>query len=339
MTLPIWPPALSIPTRESYGYTQPELSLRTPFPQGARLRPLYTDGSDQFDGISVILDGTQCRRLRGFIRYELAYGTKWFRMPLRVDDAMVDLEVRLTAPLTYTLISFGEWRVTLSVETRVGTTMTAEEYADLIDGVTFDNYVQTLLTPSDTAVLLPIEGDAAPTVPIPYLGLYLPEGGVIALEGADGLVTPPLDFPPGTWFTGMVPRRLLATGTDAGVIVYGLSHASVTALPANSGDRVLPVLPSDSADLLMPAVGGLYTDSGGRFAYAADTGDAAVTLAPRTWWRSATPTRVNSTGTDAAFAAVAFVRPLSIPLSPLLIDEDGEPLLFADYGSPLEFGS
>ncbi len=337
MTLPIWPPALSIPTRESYGYTQPELSLRTPFPQGARLRPLYTDGSDQFDGISVILDGAQCRRLRGFIRYELAYGTKWFRMPLRVDDAMVDLEVRLTAPLTYTLISFGEWRVTLSVETRVGTTMTAEEYADLIDGIGFDDYVQTLLTPSDTAVLLPIEGDAAPAVPVPYLGLYIPDGGVIALEGADGLAVV-LDLPPQTWFTGLVPRRLLATGTDAGVVVYGLSHVSVTALPAISGDRVLPIVPSDTTALLMPAVGGLYSVNGGRFSYAADTGDATATIAPRTWWRSTVVTRINESNLDPGFEAVAFVRPLSVPLSPLVFGDGGTPLLFDDYGTPLEFG-
>ncbi len=202
----------------------------------------------------------------------------------------------------------------------------------------FDDYTQTLLTPSDSAVLLPIEGDPAPTVPIPYLGLYLPDGGRIALEGADGLVAP-LELPPGTWFTGMVPRRLRVTDTDSGIVVYGVSHPSVTALPEDAGDRVKRVLPSDTVNLTMPAVGGLYTATGGRFSYSTGTGVGAATVAPRMWWRDAVVTRVNAAGSDAAIEVLAFVRPLSIPLSPLEFSAGGGALLFDDYGTPLEFNA
>ncbi len=332
-----WPPGFPSPLRDDYRYEQPDLNLRTPFAQGARVRPLFTDGPDTFS-VSVLLNATQWRRYQGWLRYEAANGAAWFNLRMLAAGVLQERTVRLVAPPQYQPVGVNSVRVTMPVETRTGTTMSAAEYADLIDGIGFDDYTQTLLTPSDTAVLLGIDGDDAPGVPVPYLGLYLPEGGVIALEGADGIVAV-LDLPPGTWFTGMVPRRLLATGTDPGVIVYGLSHASVTELPAISGDRVLPVIASDTTDLLMPAVGGLYSVTGGRFSYASTTGDDAVTLAPRSWWRGAVVSRVNATGTDADFEAVAFVRPLSIPLSALLFSDDGEPFLFADYGSPLEFGS
>ena len=331
-----WPPGFPPPLRDDYRYEQPDLNLRTPFAQGARVRPLFTDGPDTFS-VSVLLNAAQWRRYQGWLRYEAANGSAWFMLPLRAAGVLQQREVRLLAPPQYQPVGIDSVRVTMPVETRTGTTMSAAEYADLIDGIGFDDYTQTLLTPSDTAVLLGIAGDPAPGVPVPYLGLYLPEGGVIALEGADGIVAV-LDLPPGTWFTGLVPRRLLATGTDPGVIVYGLSHASVTELPSISGDRVLPVIASDTTDLLMPAVGGLYSITGGRFAYTSTTGDDAVTLAPRSWWRGAVVTRVKTTGTDADFEAVAFVRGLSTPLSSLIFGDGGSTLSFTDDGSTLEFG-
>lgn len=206
--------------------------------------------------------------------------------------------------------------------------------------IDFSDYLQTLLTPSDTAVLLPVSGDAEPAVPIPYLGLYLPAGGRIALEGADGGVAP-LDLPPGTVFTGMVPRRLLARGTDSGAVVYGLSHPTITALPDYTGDRVLHVVLSDSVDLAGPAVGGIYSAGGGSLTYATAGGTATATLPPMTWLANpaAVITRINATGTDAGFSALAFVRARSIPLSPLTFGEDGEDLQFTNDGSNLVFGS
>lgn len=336
MSIPSWPAGFRVPLLDSYRYEQPELNLRTPFAQGARVRPLFTDAPDVFS-ISVFLTAVQWRRFQGWHRYELANGASWFTLPLMAAGVRQVREVRMLGPLQYELLGRDMVRVTMPVETRTGTTMSAAEYADLIDGIGFDDYTQTLLTPSDTAVLLGIAGDPAPGVPVPWLGLYLPAGGVIALEGADGGVAV-LDLPPGTWFTGMVPRRLLATGTDAGVVVYGLSHASVTELPAISGDRVVPIVASDTTDLLMPAVGGLYSVSGGAFSYASTTGDSTATLAPRSWWRDAVVTRVNATGTDFSFEALAFVRAYATPLSPLTFGDDGSTLSFVDDGSTLEFG-
>lgn len=331
-----WPPGFPSPLRDDYRYEQPDLNLRTPFAQGARVRPLFTDGPDTFS-VSVLLNAAQWRRYQGWLRYEAANGAAWFNLRMLAAGVLQERTVRLVAPPQYQPVGVNSVRVTMPVETRTGTTLSAAEYADLIDGIGFDDYTQTLLTPSDTAVLLGIAGDPAPGVPVPYLGLYLPAGGVIALEGADGGVAV-LDLPPGAWFTGMVPRRLLATGTDPGVVVYGLSHASVTELPAISGDRVLPIVASDTTDLLMPAVGGLYSVSGGAFSYASTTGDATATLPPRSWWRAAVVTRVNATGTDFTFEALAFVRAYATPLSPLTFGDDGSTLSFVDDGSTLEFG-
>lgn len=331
-----WPSVLPLPERDGYSYNLPELCLRTPFAQGSRSRQLYTDASDEI-AATVDMTGPEVARFKAWLRYEAANGAAFFSMPLIFEDDVEVVEVQMTGPPSFALIGPSDYRVSLSLRTRTGTTMSAAEYADLIDGIGFDDYTQTLLTPSDTAVLLGIDGDDAPGVPVPYLGLYLPEGGVIALEGADGIVAV-LDLPPGTWFTGMVPRRLLATGTDPGVVVYGLSHASVTELPATSGDRVVPIVASDTTDLLMPAVGGLYSVSGGAFSYASTTGDATATLAPRSWWRDAVVTRVNATGTDFSFEALAFVRAYATPLSPLTFGDDGSTLSFVDDGSTLEFG-
>ncbi len=195
----------------------------------------------------------------------------------------------------------GQYRLEMRFERRYD--RDPDEYGDL----EFEDFVQTLLVPSDTAILNPAAGDAAPGDPIPWGGLWLPYGGRIALEGDDGVSTP-IELPPNTRFTGLIPRRLLVIGTDADAVVYGLSHPDVTALLPISGNRIVPVVPSDSVDLVSPAVGGIYTQSGGGLSYQSAAGAGSALLPPKRWLASPAITRVNAAGTDPEFTAVAFVQ-------------------------------
>lgn len=306
MSISSWPTGFPTPLREGYGYSQPELNQRTSFALGGRVRPLFSDGPDRFD-VSVMLSAAQWRRFQGWHRYELANGSGWFTLPLFASGIRQIREARFTEAPRYELVAVSHARVTLPLETRTGTTISREEYEDLIGVIGFEDFVQTLITPSDTAIINPAAGDAAPGDPIPWGGLWLPYGGRIALEGDDGVSTP-IELPPNTRFTGLIPRRLLVIGTDADAVVYGLSHPTVTALPANSGNRIITVVPSDSVDLVSPAVGGIYTQSGGGFSYQSAAGAGSALLPPRRWLASPAITRVNDAATDAEFTAVAFVQ-------------------------------
>lgn len=306
MSISSWPTGFPTPLREGYGYSQPELNQRTSFALGGRVRPLFSDGPDRFD-VSVMLSAAQWRRFQGWHRYELANGSGWFTLPLFASGIRQIREARFTEAPRYELVAVSHARVTLPLETRTGTTISREEYEDLIGVIGFEDFVQTLITPSDTAIINPAAGDAAPSDPIPWGGLWLPYGGRIALEGDDGRAES-FEFPPNTRFTGVIPRRFLIIGSDFEPVVYGLSHPTVTALPANSGNRIITVVPSDTVGLPLPAVGGLYTQSGGGFSYASTTGAGSAVLPPKRWLATPEFTRVNVAGTDAGFAAVAFVR-------------------------------
>ena len=125
-----WPAGFPSPLREGYGYSAPELVLRSDFALGARVRPLYTDGPDTFRCI-LLLTALQCQFFKGWLRYDVANGADWFLLPLLVDGTLTTREVRLTAQPTYELVAFNSWRVSLAVETRTGTTISEAAYLAL----------------------------------------------------------------------------------------------------------------------------------------------------------------------------------------------------------------
>lgn len=306
MTTPMWPARLPLPERDSYSYALPDLLQRSQFAIGGRARRLFSDGSDTFSA-SVDLTADEWDYLQNWFRHGIADGASWFEMPLLARGRITTLEVQFTEPLSFQLVGPTDVRVPLRLQSRIGTTMSAEEWSDLNDGVGFEDAIQTLLVPSDTAILNPAAGDAAPGDPIPWGGLWLPYGGRISLEGDDGVSTV-IELPPNTRFTGLIPRRLLVIGTDADAVVYGLSHPDITALPANSGNRIVPVVPSNTVNLPSPAVGGIYSLPGGLLSYQTAAGASSRVLPPKRWLSDAVLTRVNATGTDPEFAAVAFVQ-------------------------------
>lgn len=165
----------------------------------------------------------------------------------------------------------------------------------------FDDFLQSSVVPSDL-----------PYTPIPYGGLLLLFGGRIVVEGINGVAVP-MTLPPGTWFTGMTPRRIRPVGTDEGLDARALTHPLVTTMRVRSGNAGVVVSPSDSVPLEYPAIGGVYTADGGLMTFVDDAGvTRTVTLAPDTWYSDYVITRVKATGTDA-HSIIAFVR---LPTSP-----------------------
>lgn len=185
--------------------------------------------------------------------------------------------------------------------------------------------VQTLIVPDDRALLNPV----------PNAGLLAPQGGRFALEGADGGVVV-VDLAPGARFTGMVPRRVLQTGTSAGLQLFGLSRFGDTTLPDDAGDRVLRVVPSDTEPLPIAAVGGFYLPDGGVVTFTTDAGVEQVLLPPRTAYRSGTVLRISATGTNAE-PIYAFVREINVGPQTLVFSEAGDRLVFSDFGDRLVF--
>lgn len=183
--------------------------------------------------------------------------------------------------------------------------------------------LQAAITPSDFDLLSPI----------PYAGLLAPNGGRVAVEGFDGSVVT-LDLPPGppgALFTGMTPRRVLETGTDVGIQLFGLSRPGIAEFSPDAGDRVLRVVPSDTDPLPLPAVGGFYLPNGGRVSFTtADTAEIVV-LPPRTAFRPGTVLGISAAGTDAdpiyAFVRGAFVGEVTFTFS-----AGGAELTFSDDG-------
>lgn len=185
--------------------------------------------------------------------------------------------------------------------------------------------LQTLITPSDTALL----------DPLPTAGLLAPNGGRFALEGADGGVVV-VDLAPGSRFTGMVPRRVLQRGTSAHLQIFGLSRFDDTALPDDAGDRALLVVPNDIEALPLPAPGGFYLPNGGVVTFTTIQGVEQVTLPPRTAYRSGTVLRISATGTDAE-PIYAFTRQINLGPQQLVFSDTGDRLVFSDFGSRLTF--
>lgn len=183
--------------------------------------------------------------------------------------------------------------------------------------------VQTLIVPDDRALL----------APVPNAGLLAPQGGRFALEGADGGVVV-VDLAPGARFTGMVPRRVLQTGTSAGLQLFGLSRFGDSTLPDDAGDRVLRVVPSDTEPLPIAAVGGFYLPDGGVVTFTTDVGVEQVLLPPRTAYRSGAVLRISATGTDAE-PIYAFVRQIDLGPRTLVLDPNGQQLVLSDFGQML----
>ncbi|MBA4285468.1 MAG: hypothetical protein C0434_08055 [Xanthomonadaceae bacterium] len=185
--------------------------------------------------------------------------------------------------------------------------------------------IQTAITPSDDLLL----------DPIPYAGIFAPNGGRVALEGSDGGVVV-LDLAPGSTFTGMYPRRVLETGTDAGIVLFGLNRPGQIGPSANAGDRVLLVVPSDVDPLPIPALGGFYLPNGGAITFTTEGGVEQVVLPPRTAYRSGAVLRISATGTDAE-PIYAFVREINVGPQRLVFSDTGDRLVFSDFGKPLTF--
>ncbi len=165
------------------------------------------------------------------------------------------------------------------------------------DITNFDDYDRTLLVPSDSTELMPP----------PYGGLYFPSGGQVALEDRNGRVLS-LRVVAETWFYGLAPARVLATGTDPGMLVYGLSMTALPGLRPDSGDTIIDVTPSDVVPITPTATGGIYVITGGVMSYRdADNVNRSMTVSDDTWIPDGVA-RVNLTGTSGHFRAVAFIR-------------------------------
>lgn len=162
----------------------------------------------------------------------------------------------------------------------------------------FDTYTQTPLTPDDDALVSPT----------PYGGLYLPDGGTVAVEGALGAVTL-MTFPVQTWFYGLLAKRIREFGTDAGIRIFGLSRGSLTTLRATTGDRQADVALSDTALIAPAPVGGIYITNGGLVRYLSASGLVKTqNIAPQTWIPGGEVLRINLSGTRPDLIATAFTR-------------------------------
>lgn len=120
-----WPPGFPSPLRDDYRYEQLDLNLRTPFAQGARVRPLFTDGPDTFS-VSVLLSAAQWAYVQGWHQHALARGSAWFTMPILAAGTLETREVRLLGPLSFQPVGYRSVRVSMSLETRAGTAMSAD---------------------------------------------------------------------------------------------------------------------------------------------------------------------------------------------------------------------
>ena len=146
MPIPTWPAGFPAPLREDYGYTQPELGLRSEFALGSRVRPLYADGPDEVR-VSVILSPAQWAYFQGWLRHVLKNGAAWFAMPIIAAGLREDREVQMLGPLSYQLIGLRSVRVSMPVRTRIGTTMDAatwEAFSAFPDPVTAFTDLQAL---------------------------------------------------------------------------------------------------------------------------------------------------------------------------------------------------
>ncbi len=198
------------------------------------------------------------------------------------------------------------------------------------DSLLGDRRTATLQINRDLAETPIIPSDFDLLAPIPYAGLLAPNGGRFAIEGFDGSVIV-LDLAPGALFTGMTPRRVLETGTDADILLFGISRPGIESFSPESGDRVVRVVPSDTDPLPIPAVGGIYVPNGGRVLFeTADTSELAV-LPPRTAFRPNTMTRITATGTDAD-PIYAFVRDVVGGEVTFTFSANGDRLTFSDAG-------
>lgn len=181
-----------------------------------------------------------------------------------------------------------------------GAPIASLEAAKLVIGrsANFDDFDKILIVPSDDADL----------VPIPYGGLFFPEGGTVAVEGAGGVVTQML-FRPNTWFYGLVPTRVRATGSDSTLVVYGLYSDTVDGPLGVSGTRQIEVVASDTDPIPAIPYGGIYFKVGGTVTYVDFSGGVHVMdVDSESWFTDVPVYRINATGTSPEVVALAFTQ-------------------------------
>lgn len=162
----------------------------------------------------------------------------------------------------------------------------------------FNFFLQSQITPSDATVLSPR----------PYGGLYFPNGGTVALEGETGIATT-FRFLPGSWFYGLIPKRVRATGTDAEILIYRLDSAALTELQSLSGDRQYLAVPSDTPNFPASAAGGVYFPEGGNVRFRDEKGVITTKMfGPDTWYHDTPMTQIFRTGSDPDITAWIFAQ-------------------------------
>jgi hypothetical protein len=164
-----WPASLPLPEREGYSYALPDLTLRSQFALGSRVRKLYADGPDTFT-VSVDLTPPEVALLQGFLRFEAANGSAWFDMPILASGAIEQRSVRLLSPPTFSLVGAYDFRVAMQLETRIGTTMDAatwEAFSAFPDPVTafadlqaLEDFVNSASGPPAFALSFADDGDS-----------------------------------------------------------------------------------------------------------------------------------------------------------------------------------
>lgn len=127
-----WPSGFLAPLKAGFGYDQPELNQSTEFDLGSRVRELFTDGPDSFD-VAVLFTPAQWAYFQGFYRYTLGNGARWFNLPLAAAGTYESREARITSPPRWELLGALNGRASFRVQTRVGTTLQAGQFA-YIDG-------------------------------------------------------------------------------------------------------------------------------------------------------------------------------------------------------------
>lgn len=150
-----WPASFPTPLLSGSGYTLAQLNQRTDFAIGARIRPLYSDGADISDQVSVIFTKSQLAYFQGIYRYQWGNGAFWINMPVEAAGIKEQREVRITtsphAVLMDSTPANRKYLVSFQIETRQGTTM---------DEATFDIVDQNGGV-DETAALLQAIADAA----------------------------------------------------------------------------------------------------------------------------------------------------------------------------------